>query len=330
MTATAKTLLTVRDLIVEFPGEDENILAVRGASLDIEKGTTLGLVGESGCGKSVTAYSLLGLVPFPGRITAGEVLYGGRDILSVEEKELRRLRGGTIGMVFQEPMTSLNPVFSIGYQLIEAIELHTELKGKSARKQAVALLDRVGIADASRRIDDYPHEFSGGQRQRIMIAMALAPGPELLIADEPTTALDVTIQAQILDLLLKLQEEEGMTLLIITHDLGIVASMADRVAIMYAGEIVEEGSTEDVFHRPLHPYTLGLFRSLPRPGRGRVKLDTIPGTVPSLGRVHMGCSFAPRCSFAIDACLEGHIPLEEKETAHSARCIRTGEIQTSP
>jgi oligopeptide/dipeptide ABC transporter ATP-binding protein len=329
MTVAGDTLLAVRDLIVEFPGEEENVLAVRGASLDIEKGTTLGLVGESGCGKTVTAYSLLGLVPFPGRVTAGEIRYGGRDILSMDPEELRRLRGGTMGMVFQEPMTSLNPVFSIGYQLREAIELHTDLGGKAARRQAVLLLDRVGIADASRRIDDYPHEFSGGQRQRIMIAMALAPGPELLIADEPTTALDVTIQAQILDLLLKLQEEEGMTLLIITHDLGIVARMADRVAIMYAGEIVEEGSTEEVFNRPLHPYTLGLFRSLPRPGLGRVDLETIPGTVPNLGRAHVGCSFAPRCSYTVDACREGVIPLEEKQTAHSARCIRTREIQTS-
>ena len=288
----------------------------------MEKGKTLGLVGESGCGKSVTAYSILRLINPPGRITSGKILYGGEDILAMDDERLRSVRGREIAMIFQEPMTSLNPVFTIGYQISESIMLHLKMDKKSAREYAQELLASVGIPSPSRRFDSYPHEFSGGMRQRVMIAIALSASPSVLIADEPTTALDVTIQAQILDLLLKIQAERGMSLLLITHDLGIVANVADSISIMYAGEVVESGPTADIYASPLHPYTRGLFDAIPRVDIDVHKLKTIPGSVPSLDREPTGCVFHPRCSLGGPECLKAPVSLEEKSGGRMVRCIK--------
>ena len=296
-------LLEVRNLRVEFRGE-RTVAAVRGLSYEIRDGETLGLVGESGCGKSVSALALVGLLPKrTARITGGSVTFEGRELLSLDEESLRHVRGNQIAMVFQDPLSSLNPVLTIGAQITESLERHKGMTRAAATKHAVRLLDMVEIPDARTRIRAYPHQFSGGMRQRAMIAMAISCEPRLLIADEPTTALDVTIQAQILDLLGELRRELHMAVLLITHDLGVVAGFADRVAVMYAGRIVETGGTEDVLSVPWHPYTVGLLHSLPRIDRPRqIELTPIAGAPPDLATEIQGCPFAPRCAWRIDTC----------------------------
>ena len=315
-------LLDVRDLRTSFFLERGEARAVDGVSFTLDAGCVLGLVGESGCGKSVTALSLLRLVAPPGRIVGGEVWLDGRNLLALDESEMRRVRGTGIAMIFQEPMTSLNPVFTVGGQIAEAVRLHRPVSRRAAWDRAVELLDEVGIADAPRRAHAYPHQLSGGMRQRVMIAMAISCEPRVLVADEPTTALDVTIQAEILELLRGLRERHGMGLLLITHDLGVVAEEADALAIMYAGRIVERGSVLDVFDRPLHPYTQALFRSIPGVGGRRERLEAIPGQVPDLLRLPSGCSFRDRCPRVINECAMTVPPLMEKAPAHEAACIR--------
>lgn len=320
-------ILDVDDLSVSFYLPDSVVRAVRSCSFHVDRGRTLGLVGESGCGKSVSAYSIMRLVSPPGIIDSGEVRYRGRDLLGLDNDEMRKMRGAEIAMIFQEPMSSLNPVFRIGYQISESLRLHLGMSPSEARERAVDLLGTVGIPSPAKRYDSYPHEFSGGMRQRVMIAIALSASPSLLIADEPTTALDVTIQAQILDLLVKLQEDRDMSLLLITHDLGIVASVADSIAIMYAGEIVEYGSTSDIFTSPLHPYTRGLFDAVPRIGENRDKLNTIPGVVPAITETPSGCVFYPRCAYGTEECLRGPVSLTEYGgNGHRARCVRAGRL----
>ena len=302
---------SVRDLRVEFKGR-RIVRAVRGVSYDLARGETLGLVGESGSGKSVSALSLLGLLPPKvGRITNGSVRLEGRELVGLPESAMRGIRGARIGMIFQDPLSSLNPVLTIGRQITESLETHRGITGGAARQRAVELLELVGIPNAGRRVKEYPHQFSGGMRQRAMIAMALACEPSLLIADEPTTALDVTIQAQILELLRSLREELGMAVLIITHDLGVVAGFADRVAVMYAGRIVETGLTEEVLEHPKHPYTVGLLRSMPRLDRVRqARLTPIEGSPPDLAADLVGCAFAPRCHWRLEVCRTVDPPLE--------------------
>ena len=296
--------------------------AVDDVSFEVDEGKTLGLVGESGCGKSVTSLSIMRLVPSPpGRIVGGQVLFGGRDLLKLDKEQMRRVRGNDISMVFQEPMTSLNPVFTVGDQIMEAIRLHQGSDKREARSRAIEMLRLVKIADPEERIDVYPHQLSGGMRQRVMIAMALSCNPKMLIADEPTTALDVTIQAQILDLMKELQQKLGMALLLITHDLGVVAEQADEVAIMYAGKIVEEAAPDAIFSRPLHPYTLGLLNSVP--GIGGVKkkrLEAIPGVVPNPLDLPGGCRFRDRCPKAAGICAEGEPELVEKGQGRRVAC----------
>lgn len=319
-----ENLLSVNNLRVSFSMNGYRIFAVRGASFELKKGETLGLVGESGCGKSVTAFSILRLIDPPGFIDDGEIVYNGANLLTLDEESIRKVRGKEISMIFQEPMTSLNPVFRIGFQIEEVLRLHLGLNKKDARDNAIELLRQVGIPSPEKRCDSYPHELSGGMRQRVMIAMALAANPAILIADEPTTALDVTIQAQILDLLLQIQNERHMSLLLITHDLGIVANVADRIAIMYAGEIVETGSTQEIFNNPLHPYTIGLFEALPRQGNVRERMSTIPGSVPTISEEIHGCTFHPRCFKGGDECLKDAIPLGEANPLHFVRCVKAG------
>ena len=314
--------LEVRNLSVSFAQPGRSLLAVRDVSFTLARGTTLGLVGESGCGKSVTAYSIMRLVPPPGSITGGQISFSGRDLLSIGEEEMRSVRGREIAMIFQEPMTSLNPVFRIGYQIAESLRRQVRAGGKNVREQAVSLLSQVGIPNPTARYYSYPHELSGGMRQRVMIAMALAASPSMLIADEPTTALDVTIQSQILDLLLQLQQQRKMSMLLITHDLGIVANTADRVAIMYAGEIVETGSTRQIFASPLHPYTAGLFKAIPTIGSGNRRLVPIPGAVPSITGRPGECVFYPRCFLRADECRRDAVPLIQKGKGRQVRCIR--------
>jgi peptide/nickel transport system ATP-binding protein/oligopeptide transport system ATP-binding protein len=295
MTETAP-LLSVRDLKTEFATEDGLVRAVDGVSWSIGKGRTLALVGESGCGKSVTAMSILRLIPQPpGRIAGGRILFEGKDLAAIPEREMRRIRGNRIAMVFQEPMTSLNPVYTVGDQIVEAVELHQNRTGSAAWDIAVESLRAVGIPDPARRVNEYPHQMSGGMRQRVMIAMALSCNPALLIADEPTTALDVTIQAQILDLLRKLQREREMSILLITHDLGVVAETADDVAVMYAGKIVEQADVRTLFASPRHPYTQGLFKAMPQLGGDKRRLEVIPGMVANPLNFPVGCKFHPRC-----------------------------------
>ncbi len=315
-------LLEVRGLRTSFLLEGGEARAVDGVSFALEAGRVLGLVGESGCGKSVTALSLMRLVPPPGRIVGGEVRFEGRDLVRLAESEMRALRGAGLAMIFQEPMTSLNPVFTVGSQIAEAVRLHRPVSRREAWARAVELLGEVGIPDAARRARDYPHQLSGGMRQRVMIAMAISCEPCVLIADEPTTALDVTIQAEILDLLAELRRRRGMALLLITHDLGVVAQQADEVAIMYAGRIVEHASVLDVFDRPLHPYTQALFRSMPGVGGRHERLEAIPGQVPDLLRLPSGCTFRDRCARVIEECAVVVPPLERKAAAHEAACIR--------
>ena len=319
------TLLDIRGLKTRFYTDDGVVHAVNGLSYAMKEGGTLGVVGESGCGKSVHALSLMRLIPSPpGKIEAGEVWFGGRDLLKVSEREMHHVRGAEIAMVFQDPMTSLNPVYTVGFQIMEALKLHQGMDGAQARERSGELLTLVGISDAHERLDDYPHQFSGGMRQRAMLAMALSCNPKLLIADEPTTALDVTIQAQILDLVKRLQEQLGMAVMWITHDLGVVAGLASEVNVMYAGYIVERGHVRDIYGQSRHPYTAGLLGSLPRlddpPG---TNLTSIPGLPPDLVDLPAGCPFAARCIYTTDQCLEETPPLEETDGEdHTVACWR--------
>ena len=319
-----KNILKVNDLHVSFSLFDSTLLAVRGVTFDLEKGKTLGIVGESGCGKSVTAFSLLGLVPPPGKIEKGVIEYKGKNLAVMRDDELRLIRGKEIAMIFQEPMSSLNPVLKIGYQIQESILLHTSMNKGEAKEYTYELLNKVGIPSPEKRYNSYPHEFSGGMRQRVMIAIALSASPSILIADEPTTALDVTIQAQILDLLLKLQEEQDMSLILITHDLGIVANIADSIAIMYAGEMVEYGNTDDIFKNPKHPYTIGLFDAIPKISEKADELKTIPGIVPTITSVPEGCVFYPRCFKGDSDCIKDSIELYDCGNSQAVRCIKAG------
>jgi len=320
-TAESEILLEVRDLRTAFHTRRGTACAVDGISFVVPRGQTLAIVGESGCGKSVTALSILRLVSPPGRIDGGAVIFEGRDLLGLPERAMRQVRGARISMVFQEPMTSLNPVFTIGDQIVEAVLLHQAVSPDEARERAAAMLRSVGIPDPERRLDDYPHQLSGGMKQRAMIAMALVCRPALLLADEPTTALDVTIQAQILELIRGLQKDLGMAVLLITHDLGVVAEVADQVAVMYAGRIVERAAVTDLFDRTLHPYTAALFESLPAVHDGG-RLRAIPGQVPSAFEYPPGCRFCERCSRAVERCRQAYPPLEEKAPGHWAACWR--------
>ncbi|MBI2608686.1 MAG: ABC transporter ATP-binding protein [Deltaproteobacteria bacterium] len=321
----AETLLSVENLRTCFHTEAGALYAVDDVSFHIEKGKTLGLVGESGCGKSVTSLSIMKLLPTPpSEITSGKILFKGRDLLKLDPEEMRSIRGNEIAMIFQEPMTSLNPVFTIGNQISEAIEVHQDLSRSEIRKRTIDMIRVVGIPDPEKRLQEYPHQLSGGMRQRVMIAMALSCNPELLIADEPSTALDVTIQAQILDLLKDLQKKFHMSILMITHDLGVIAETADHVAVMYAGKIVEYSDVRTIFKNPLHPYTIGLLESLPTikdAEHHRKELKTIPGIVPDLINIPEGCRFNDRCSRATPECRQAEPVLEEVEPGHWVRCI---------
>jgi oligopeptide transport system ATP-binding protein len=329
-TNSSDTLLEVRNLSTHFFTRRGEVPAVDKVSFTLKRGETLGLVGESGSGKSVTSLSIMRLVGVPGKIVGGEVIFKGRDLLKLSEDEMRRIRGNDIAMIFQDPMTSLNPVYTVGEQIAESIRLHQQVNHREAKNRAIEIMKSVSIPDPGRRADDYPHQLSGGMRQRVMIAMAVSCNPELLIADEPTTALDVTIQAQILELLARLQEQFKLGLLLITHDLGVVAEAADRVAVMYAGKIVEEAPTRELFKSPKHPYTEGLLRSVPRISKAnadkRTRLETIEGTVPNLLDLPVGCDFAPRCHYRIDECTVKPIPLLSANDRHKSRCIRLDEV----
>ncbi|MDW9509342.1 ABC transporter ATP-binding protein [Sinorhizobium meliloti] len=321
-------LLDVRDLETHFFGEESVTHALGGISFQVKKGETLGVVGESGCGKSVTALSIMRLLPkHSARTIGGEVLFHGRNLLNLPEREMRKIRGDKIAMIFQDPMTSLNPVYTVGRQIAEAIEIHTSAPRSDALVKAIDVLRLVRIADPERRVNNYPHEMSGGMRQRAMIAMALSCSPELLIADEPTTALDVTIQAQILRLIVDLKERMGTAVMFITHDLGVVAETCQRVIVMYAGRIVEQATVTDLFARPMHPYTKALMRSVPDRRRGKERrLPEISGIVPSLREPTVGCSFAPRCPFATDVCWEQRPAIKEYGADHAAACWHAEEV----
>jgi oligopeptide/dipeptide ABC transporter ATP-binding protein len=316
---TQQPLLAVRDLTIGFPTADGVALAVQDVSLSASAGETLGIVGESGCGKSVSLRALLGLVPEPGRVLGGEIAWGGADLLRLDRRAMREVRGREISMIFQDPMESLNPVFSVGDQLVEVLRKRKGLARGAARRRAVELLDRVGIPSAAQRLRDYPHQLSGGMRQRVMIAIAIACEPRLLLADEPTTALDVTIQDQILTLLAELQRETGLAMLLVSHDLGVVAQVADRVAVMYAGRVVETGPVEQVLEAPRHPYTAGLIASAPHGSAGSgARLETIGGSPPSIVDRPAGCAFAPRCGHAVERCAEVDMRLDAAE--HATAC----------
>jgi oligopeptide/dipeptide ABC transporter ATP-binding protein len=319
--AARKPLVAVRDLTIGFPAAGGTAIAVHGVGFDAYPGETLGIVGESGCGKSLSLRALLGIVPQPGEVLAGEVSWKGEVELLQDRRRLRAMRGREISMVFQDPLESLNPVYSIGDQLIEVLRKRAGLARGAARRQAVELLDRVGIPSAAARLRDYPHQLSGGMRQRVMIAIAIACGPELLIADEPTTALDVTIQDQILSLLAGLQQESGLSILLVSHDLGVIAQMADRIAVMYAGHIVETGTADEVLSAPRHPYTAALIASAPKAVGAdgeRRSLQAIGGSPPSVSDLPPGCAFAPRCTHAVDACTQVNMRLDER--AHATAC----------
>jgi peptide/nickel transport system permease protein len=326
--ATPSAILSVDNLEVEFDTPDGPLTVVDGVTLSVAKGEVLGLVGESGSGKSVTSMSIMRLIPSPpGRITGGSVLFDGRTLLELPFEEMRELRGNQMSMVFQDPMSSLDPAFTVGHQLVEGIRLHQSVRRATARARAVELLDLVGIPDAKGRMDEYPHRLSGGMRQRVMIAMALLNEPKFLIADEPTTALDVTIQAQILELLKRLQAELDMSMIFVTHDLGVVADICDRVVVMYAGQIVEQASVSDLYARPMHPYTEALLGAIPRADETREQLVSIPGVVPVPGAWSQGCRFAPRCQYAIAACSEAAVALDAvKGAGRLTRCIRHEEL----
>jgi len=318
------SLLDLRDLTVSIGAGRP----VDGVNLSIAAGEMLGIVGESGSGKSLTMKAVLRLLP-PSALVSGQVLWQGRDLVGVSDAEMRHVRGRDIAMVFQEPMTALNPVLTVGSQITESLAEHLNLRGAAARRRAVELLDLVGIPDAKRRLGSYPHEFSGGMRQRAMIAISLATGPKLLLADEPTTALDVTIQDQILKLLLRLKDELSMAVILVTHDLGVVAGTCDRVAVMYAGRIMESGSVEAIFNDPSHAYTLGLLRSLPGAGHARRRLDGIAGTPPDPAALPPGCRFAPRCGFMVDACQAAIPPLVAVAPDQQSACIRASDVRAA-
>jgi len=326
---TDEALLQVKNLRTSFSTADGVVHAVDNVSFNVRRGEAVALVGESGCGKSVTAMSIMRLVATPGRITAGEIRFKGRDLVQLPEKEMRNVRGNDIAMVFQEPMTSLNPVFKIGAQVAEAIRIHRKASKKEAWKQAGEMLDLVSIPDPVKRLDDYPHQLSGGMRQRVMIAIALSCDPELLIADEPTTALDVTIQAQIMELLASLQKKLGLAILLITHDLGVVAEFCERVIVMYTGRVVEEAPVHALFANPAHPYTRGLLKSLPSVVKGDApqgRLPTIAGMVPSLNALPPGCKFNPRCPDVMEICLGREPALMPVGPGQAARCYLHGEV----
>src|SRR6266545_2639380 len=321
-------LLDVRNLQTQFSTAGGIVRAVDGVSWDVRPSETVALVGESGCGKSVSALSVMRLVAAPaGRIVGGQILFKGRDLLALSEEEMRKVRGGEIGMIFQEPMTSLNPVLTIGRQLTEPVEIHLGMTPAQSRARAIELLTLVGVSDAERRLRQYPHQFSGGMRQRMMIAMALSCNPALILADEPTTALDVTIQAQILELMKGLSRRLGAAMLMITHNLGVVARYADRVNVMYAGKIVERATAREIYANPRHPYTLGLLRSVPRLDEPRrAKLEPIPGQPPDLSRLPGGCSFAPRCPYVIERCRADVPPLDLVGAEHLSACWVASEL----
>jgi oligopeptide transport system ATP-binding protein len=323
----SQPLLHIDDLHVHFNTSDGVVQAINGASLTLNPGEIVGLVGESGSGKSVTAMSILGLVPKPPAVyPKGRILWKGIDLLTTPDRELREIRGGEISMIFQDPMTSLNPVYTIGHQISEMIRVHERISAKAAKLRSIEMLDLVGMPNPQQRVDDYPHQFSGGMRQRAMIAMALSCNPELLIADEPTTALDVTIQAQILEILEKSAHELNVAVLLITHDLGVVAGICDRVAVMYGGRIVEEAPVDDLFERPLMPYTWGLMKSIPQMDESSTKrLYTIPGSPPVMSRPPKGCAFAARCEFAMDKCQTEVPELETYAPSRLVRCHRVNE-----
>lgn len=321
--SVSEVLLDVKNLKTRFKTDDGQFLAVDDVSFQVKKGQTLGIVGESGCGKSVTSLSIMRLIQKPGSIENGEILFRGQDILKMNDDQMRKIRGNEIAMIFQEPMTSLNPLFTIGNQIAEAIELHQpNLSKAQIQERAVEMLKLVGIPAPEKRYHEFPHQLSGGMRQRVMIAMAISCNPSLLIADEPTTALDVTIQAQILDLMRKLQKEFQAGMILITHDLGVVAEMCQEVVVMYAGKIVEHGTVEDIFYRPKHPYTRGLLDSIPHfeTGKKLTQLNTIPGLVPSLLKLPNGCRFQERCRFAQDKCKTSYPHFEKVENNHHVAC----------
>jgi peptide/nickel transport system ATP-binding protein len=328
------TLLEVEDLKVRFYMRDGIVRAINGVSFHLNRGETLGVVGESGCGKSVTALAIMGLIPRPpGRIESGSILLEGRNLLELTERQMRRVRGNEISIIFQEPMTSLNPVMTVGVQISELLTLHQGLSKKEALARAVEFLRLVRIPEPAQRIREYPHQMSGGMRQRVMIAMALSCNPKILIADEPTTALDVTIQAQILKLMGDLKGSLNTAIIMITHDLGVIADMADRVMVMYTGLKIEEAPVDELYNQPLHPYTIGLMASIPRVDSGTPngdsasRLEEIPGVVPSLRRKIIGCTFAPRCKYAVDHCRRVMPPLEEKVPGHWAACWETKRVK---
>jgi peptide/nickel transport system ATP-binding protein len=315
-------ILRIEGLRVAFPTATGAVAPVDGVDLTVKAGQTLGIVGESGCGKSMLSLAIMGLVPKPGRIAAGSVRLGERELTTLSPAAMRKIRGGDVAMIFQDPMTSLNPVHTVGDQIIEAMRVHQRASDKAMRAEAIAALRRVRIPSPERRLDDYPHQLSGGMRQRVMIAMALACKPKLLIADEPTTALDVTVQAQILELLRSLQAETGMSLILITHDLGVVAEMADEVAVMYAGRVVERSSATALFESPQHPYTIGLLGSMPRLDEESDRLLSIDGAVPPPFAMPRGCRFGPRCPFALQLCANTDPPMREMALDHRAACLR--------
>jgi len=324
------TLLDVQGLTTAFMTGRGEITAIEEVSFSLKEGEILGIVGESGSGKSVTALTIMGLLPQPpARIAAGQVMFQGQELTKLSSREMQRIRGPGIAMIFQEPMTSLNPVFSIGDQIMETIRAHENLPAAALRKRAIDMLDKVGIPSAARRLDDYPHQMSGGQRQRVMIAIALACNPKLLIADEPTTALDVTIQAQILDLLMDLRDEFRMAIMIITHNMGVIAETADRVLVMYAGRVIEEAPVARVFDHPIHPYTRGLLECVPSITEDRARLIAIPGTLPDPARRPPGCRYSVRCRHAEPSCSDALPPLILEETDHWAACLRAKELAAS-
>ena len=316
----SENILSVQNLHTSFHTDKGEVKAVNGVTLNLEKGKILGIVGESGSGKSVTAYSIMRILEKNGRITEGKILYKGQDIAAFSEKQMREFRGKCCSIIFQDPMTSLNPVFTVGNQLKEAIELHTDRKGKEAEARAIEMLTLVGVNEPEKRVKQYPYELSGGMRQRVMIAMALACEPDILIADEPTTALDVTIQAQILELMQSLQKKLGMAIIMVTHDLGVIADMCDEIIVMYGGRVCERGTAEDIFYRPHHEYTKGLLRSIPNVDRIGEKLIPIPGTPINLLNMPKGCAFCPRCEEAMKICIEEQPPEMQMPDGHFASC----------
>lgn len=316
----SENILSVQNLHTSFHTDKGEVKAVNGVTFNLEKGKILGIVGESGSGKSVTAYSIMRILEKNGRITEGKILYKGQDIAEFSEKQMREFRGKCCSIIFQDPMTSLNPVFTVGNQLKEAIELHTDRKGKEAEARAIEMLTLVGVNEPEKRVKQYPYELSGGMRQRVMIAMALACEPDILIADEPTTALDVTIQAQILEPMQSLQKKLGMAIIMVTHDLGVIADMCDEIIVMYGGRVCERGTAEDIFYRPHHEYTKGLLRSIPNVDRIGEKLIPIPGTPINLLNMPKGCAFCPRCEEAMKICIEEQPPEMQMPDGHFASC----------